>query len=35
MPFVYEIDKAKLTKREHIPGIHDNGPPVTFDFNSV
>ena len=27
----YEIYKAV----NHIPGIHDNGRPVTFDFNSV
>ena len=31
----YEIYKRNLQSVNHIPGIHDNGRPVTFDFNSV
>ena len=31
----YEIYKRNLQNVNHIPGIHDNGRPVTFDFNSV
>ena len=31
----HEIDKRNLQTVNHIPGIHDNGPPVTSDFNSV
>ena len=31
----YEIDKRNLQSVNHIPGIHDHGPRVTFDFNSV
>ena len=31
----YEIYKRNLQSVNHIPGIHDNRRPVTFDFNSV
>ena len=31
----YELDKQNLQSVNHIPGIHDHGPRVTFDFNSV
>ena len=31
----YEIYKRNLQSVNHIPGIHDNGRPVTFDFNSI
>ena len=31
----YEIYKRNLQSVNHIPGIHDNGRPVTSDFNSV
>ena len=30
-----ETDKRKLQSVNHIPGIHDNGPPVTSDLNIV
>ena len=31
----YDIYKRNLQSVNHIPGIHDNGRPVMFDFNSV